>query len=87
MSLLEAPMPLQLSVKATSELEGGKYIKMTHRMKPCHLFAFLAKMDAWWADFECSTEEYLVFIARKSDSDTIDYLKRKIQDEYDRVVA
>ncbi len=80
-------MPLQLSVKAASELECGKYIKMTHRMKPCHLFAFLAKMDTWWADFECSAQEYLVFISKKGDTETIEYLKRKIQDEYDRIVT
>ena len=86
-SLLEAPLPLQYSVGGASKLENSEYIKMIHRMKPCHLFAFLAKMECWWADFEQTSEEYIVFIAKKGDNDTIEYVKRKIQDEYDRVVA
>lgn len=86
-ALLEAPLPLQLSLKGASELQESQYIKMIHRMRPCHLFSFLEKMDTWWTDFEVSDSEYLVFIAKADDSVVIEYLKGKIADEYGRIIA
>jgi hypothetical protein len=84
---LEAPLPLHLTLKKASELQKGEYIKMIHRMKPCHLSSFLEKMDAWWADFENKRDEYLFFIAKKDDIQTIGFVKEEIANEYDRIVT
>ncbi len=84
---MEAPLPLRLAMEHAASLEESQYIKMIHRMKPCHLFSILEKVGIWWYDFENSSDEYLVFMARADDGASIEFLKRKIADEYDRIVA
>lgn len=86
-SMMEAPFPLQLSIENATNLQEAQYVKMVHRMKPCHLFGFLEKMSIWWYDFENGTDEYLVFMAKANDDASIEFLKGKIADEYDRIVA
>jgi len=83
-SELEAPLPLQKALSAASKLKQYEYIKMVHRMKPCHLFATLEKIGVWWLDFEVSQSEYIVFMARVDDDVTKEYIKGIAKDEYDR---
>jgi hypothetical protein len=84
---LEAPLPLQRSLSAASKLESGHYIKMVHRMRPCHLFDNIVKVGIWWQDFEVSAEEYVVFMARADDESTKEYIRGVMADEYGRTFA
>jgi hypothetical protein len=40
---LEAPEPLLRTVAALERLPRGDYLRMLHRMKPCHLYAVLER--------------------------------------------
>jgi TusA-related sulfurtransferase len=84
---LEAPLPLQRALSAAKALEVGQYIKMVHRMRPCHLFENLVKMGIWRQDFEVDTEEYFVFMARMGDESTIERIQGVMADEYGRTFA
>lgn len=42
-SELGPPEPLLLTLQAAEALPDGKYLRMRHRMKPCHLYAELAQ--------------------------------------------
>lgn len=81
---LEAPEPLQGAVRHARKLEGSSYVKMIHRMRPCHLFEMTNKMNVWSADFEHG-DDHLIFMAK--DEQVIQYLKEKIKNEYGRTIA
>ena len=40
-SELEAPEPLLQAIDTLQELGAGEYLRFCHRMKPCHLYAYL----------------------------------------------
>lgn len=40
-SELEAPEPLVNAIEALRGLSVGDYLRLFHRMKPCHLYRFL----------------------------------------------
>jgi len=40
-SELEAPEPLVQAIAALQRLAQGDYLRLYHRMKPCHLYRFL----------------------------------------------
>jgi hypothetical protein len=40
-SEMEAPEPLVLAVEAIRVLPTGDFLRLLHRMKPCHLYRFL----------------------------------------------
>ena len=42
-SELEAPEPLLQAVAALQTLPHGSYLRLRHRMKPCHLYAVLER--------------------------------------------
>lgn len=42
-SALEAPQPLQRALDALSQLTPGDYLHFHHRMRPCHLYGYLAE--------------------------------------------
>ena len=42
-SALEAPEPLLQAIAALAELADGDYLHLHHRMKPCHLYSYLAE--------------------------------------------
>ena len=42
-SALGPPEPLLLTLQAAEALQAGEYLRMRHRMKPCHLYAELAQ--------------------------------------------
>jgi len=42
-STLGPPEPLLLTLQAVEGLQAGQYLRMRHRMKPCHLYAELAQ--------------------------------------------
>jgi TusA-related sulfurtransferase len=84
---LEAPLPLQRALSAAKALEVGQYIKMVHRMRPCHLFENLVKMGVWRQDFEVNSEEYIVFMARADDESAKEYIRGVMADEYGRTFA
>jgi len=67
-SELEAPEPLVRALAAVQELAGGEYLRLRHRMKPCHLYGYLAEQG-----FESETRRgevaaCEVFIWRRSDT-------------------
>jgi hypothetical protein len=47
-SELEAPEPLLHAVAALESLACGDYLRLRHRMKPCHLYAVLEKSGLAW---------------------------------------
>ena len=47
-SELEAPEPLLQAVESLESLPHGDYLRLRHRMKPCHLYAMLAKNALAW---------------------------------------
>jgi hypothetical protein len=47
-SELEAPEPLLHAVAALESLAYGDYLRLRHRMKPCHLYAVLEKNGLAW---------------------------------------
>ncbi len=66
-SELEAPEPLVRALAALQELPEGVYLRLRHRMKPCHLYSYLAEQG-----FEADTRQGVVvacevFIWRRSD--------------------
>ncbi len=81
---LEAPEPLQGAVRNARKLDDVSYVKMIHRMRPCHLFEMTNKMSIWSADFE-HEDSHLIFMAK--DEKVIQYLKEKIKNEYGRTIA
>lgn len=67
-SELEAPEPLVQALSAIETLEPGDYLRLCHRMKPCHLYTHLAKQG-----FDADTREGRstrceVFIWRQDDT-------------------
>lgn len=42
-SALEAPQPLQQALDALLQLKPGDYLHFHHRMRPCHLYTYLAE--------------------------------------------
>lgn len=42
-SELEAPEPLVRAIAALQTLTPGSYLRLRHRMKPCHLFDYLGQ--------------------------------------------
>ena len=68
-SELEAPEPLVQALAALQELPEGAYLRLRHRMKPCHLYGYLAQQG-----FEAETRRgevvaCEVFIWRRSEAD------------------
>lgn len=68
-SELEAPEPLVQALAALEHLPEGSYLRLLHRMKPCHLYGYLAEQD-----FETDTRQGAsvaceVFIWRRSEPD------------------
>ena len=86
-SELEAPLPLQRALSAANKLKNGEYVKMVHRMRPCHLFANLPNLGVWWLDFEVDKDEYLIFMAKADDRPTKEFVRGVIADEYGRTFA
>ncbi|MBF0219268.1 MAG: hypothetical protein HQL49_07040 [Gammaproteobacteria bacterium] len=37
----EAPLPLLHAIETLSRLNGGDFLHLYHRMRPCHLYEFL----------------------------------------------
>ncbi|MFA5626331.1 MAG: DUF2249 domain-containing protein [Thiohalomonadaceae bacterium] len=42
-STLAAPEPLLLTLAAVEKLQQGEFLRMHHRMQPCHLYAELER--------------------------------------------
>lgn len=68
-SELEAPEPLVRALAALQALPEGAYLRLRHRMKPCHLYGHLAQQG-----FEADTRQgeavaCEVFIWRRSEPD------------------
>lgn len=71
-SELEAPEPLVQALAALQQLPEGTYLRLRHRMKPCHLYGYLAEQG-----FEADTQQGLVvacevFIWRHGDAEAHD---------------
>jgi hypothetical protein len=68
-SELGPPEPLVQALAALQELPEGSYLRLRHRMKPCHLYAHLEQQG-----FEADTRQgevaaCEVFIWRRTESD------------------
>ncbi|MEN8171140.1 MAG: DUF2249 domain-containing protein [Pseudomonadota bacterium] len=48
MSELEAPEPLLRAVEELETMPPGDYLRLRHRMKPCHLYDVLVKNSLAW---------------------------------------
>jgi len=81
---LEAPEPLSGALRYAKNLKNDEYVKMIHRMRPCHLFDMLEKMCVWSYDFE-DKNEHIIFMAKSDES--IAFTKELIKNEYDRIVS
>jgi hypothetical protein len=81
---LEAPLPLQRGLFYAKGVKDDEYIKMIHRMRPCHLFDMLEKLGVWSGDFEHG-DDHLIFMAKSPDA--ILFVKELIKNEYGRTVA
>ena len=67
MSELEAPEPLLHAVEALESLPAGDYLRLRHRMKPCHLYAVLEKSGLSWDTRQGEVVECELFIWRAGD--------------------
>ena len=71
-SELEAPEPLVQALAALQQLPEGSYLRLLHRMKPCHLYGYLAEQG-----FDSDTRQGAsvaceVFIWRRSEPEARD---------------
>lgn len=83
---LEAPLPLEYAIKIAISLDGGEYMKMMHRMKPCKLGAILDEMSIEFEYFEDKQIHY-VFAWRKEDEQTKNFVLQRLKDEYGRTIT
>ncbi len=67
MSELEAPEPLLHAVDALESMSRGDYLRLRHRMKPCHLYAVLEKNGLAWDTRHGEVVECELFIWRADD--------------------
>ena len=66
-SALEAPEPLQRAIEAAVALGEGQYLHMHHRMRPVHLYPWLAS-EGFASDTRRNGEDCEVFIWRREDT-------------------
>jgi hypothetical protein len=64
---LEAPEPLLRAVDELESLPRGDYLRLRHRMKPCHLYAVLEKNGLTWDTRRGEVVECELFIWRTGD--------------------
>lgn len=67
-SALAAPEPLLRAVDALEALPRGDYLRIRHRMKPCHLYAVLEQNGLAWDTRRGEEVECELFIWHKGDS-------------------
>ena len=67
-SELEAPEPLLRAVEALESLPRGDYLRFSHRMKPCHLYAVLEKNGLTWETRRGEQVECELFIWHAGDA-------------------
>ncbi|MEW6648222.1 MAG: DUF2249 domain-containing protein [Pseudomonadota bacterium] len=66
-SALGPPEPLVLTLAAAEQLQPGEFLRMHHRMKPCHLYGELA-CRGYGHDTRCTVDGMCeVFIWRQGD--------------------
>lgn len=66
-SELEAPEPLLSAVEALESLPRGDYLRLRHRLKPCHLYAVLEKNGLAWDTRHGEVVECELFIWHAGD--------------------
>ena len=64
---MEAPEPLLRAVAALESLPQGDYLRLRHRMKPCHLYAVLEKNGLAWDTRHGEVVECELFIWHAGD--------------------
>lgn len=67
-STLGPPEPLVLTLQAAEALQVGEYLRMRHRMKPCHLYAELAQRAFGTLTRRADDGMCLVYIWRVADA-------------------